>query len=368
MKVLIKSLSIQNPGGPRTVAMNLFRDIFRIDQENQYCLLLSNPEPALLSHNVQQHVIPIKNRFLSRIWLQWSLPGLAKSSDVVHFSKNLGVFGLNKPYVVTVLDLTTLLHPEIMPRSDVLYWKYLQPITLKRAAQVITISNNAAEDIHHIYHIPKEKIHVTYPGIADYFHPAGETETSRVREKYHLPNLYILHVGRIDPKKNLTTLVEAFALLKKFGFDGKLVFVGEYYQKKPDVRLKPLIEALNLKDQVIFTGRVPDEDLAPLYSGAFASVFPSLHEGFGLVAAEALACGTALITHQAGAVGEVVANCAIVVDTPTPEAICDSLQRLLEEPELRQELRMKGPVQAKNFSWLQAAEQTLQIYKKAARV
>ena len=367
MKVAIEALGIHTFGGGRTATLSLLEALFALDQENEYLVFLTRPEPSLEAPagNVQQRIVPIQNRFLARIWAQIWLPRAVRGCDLVHFAKNLGVFGLKAPTVVTIYDLTTLIHPEIFPRSDVWYWRTFQRRTLQAADRVIAISQTTAADLLRYYELPAERIRVIYPAIAAQFKPADEEEVARVRRRYSLPADYILHVGRIDRKKNLTTLVRAFARFReRLSFQGKLVLAGTEYLKARDLDLHPTIDELDLRGEVIFTGAVPDPDLPPLYSGALATVFPTLHEGFGLAPVEAMACGSPLIAHRAGALQEAAGEAAVLLEDPGVEPIARALCLVASEPALREELRDRGLARATLFSREASARQTLALYKE----
>jgi glycosyltransferase involved in cell wall biosynthesis len=348
--------------------MNLFRELFQQDHQTQYTLLLTQPEARLEFPNVRQVIYPVRNRFLARILLQAVLPFMAPRYDLIHFTKNLGAFGLRAPVVVTVHDMTTILVPQIFPRSDVLYWRTIEKLTLRGANRIVTVSHDAANDIARIYQIPANKIEVIYHGNSRETTLVADDEIQRVRQAYRIEEPYVICVGRIDPKKNLTAAVRGFQRVKQQrGFPGKLVLVGEMYRKKPDLALIPTIQSLGLEKEVILTGKVPNEDIAPLYAGSFCSLFASLHEGFGLVALEALSCGAPLVTAQAGAVGEVVGDAAIVIPDSSPESIAAGLGLLYDRPEMRAELVRKGAERARSFSWHKAAAQTLALYRECAR-
>jgi len=368
MKIAIDALGIHYFGGGRSATLNLLEALFALDPVNQYTVLLTQPEPSLVTSakNVRQWIAPFKQRFLLRLWAQAVLPFALRTYDLVHYMKNLGVFFTPAKTIVTVFDMTTLRYPELFPRTDVWYWKYVEKHTLRQADRVIAISQDGAKDIEHFYQIPQGKISVIYPAHATHFQPASAVAQKRVREKYHLPDPYILHVGRIDRKKNLPLLLEAFALFRQenLAFAGKLVFVGEEYRKSRDTRLPILIEQLALRAHVMFTGPVSDSDLPAIYSAATVSVFCSLHEGFGIVALEALACGAPLIVTPAGAVEEVVQDAAIVVNPPAPAGLAVEIARVVTTPGLREELIRKGLARAQSFSYAKAASHTLKLYEE----
>ncbi|HLE50669.1 MAG TPA: glycosyltransferase family 1 protein [Anaerolineales bacterium] len=367
MKIAIEALGIHYFGGGRTATLNLFEALFSLDSQNEYLIFLSQPEPSLniSTGNVTQRIAPVKNRFWLRLWAQFSLPRAVRGYDLVHFAKNLGVFGVSAPTIVTMYDLTTLVHPELFPWFDVWYWRNIQKQTLLDANAIITISKTTADDILRYYQVPRERIRVIYPAYANHFKRASKDEIDCIRDRYRIPETYILHVGRIDRKKNLTVLVRAFAEFRQqTAFKGKLVLVGEEYLKSKDNILHPTIEQLELTDEVIFTGRVPDSDVPALFSGALVTVFPSLHEGFGLAHVEAMACGSPLIASSAGAVREVIGEAAILLDSIDINSIVEALIRIVTEPILRQEMQRRGLARAEQFRGEHSARQTLRLYEE----
>ena len=368
MRVLIEALGIHYTGGGRSATLNLLTALFALDHETDYLVLLSQPEPVLqtAAGNVRQMIAPTKNRFALRLWAQSVIPFLARQRDLIHFVKNLTVLGVPAKTVVTLYDMTTLLYPELFPRSDVWFWRWVQPRMLRRVDRVIAISRTTARDLQELYHLPPEAITTIYPACAPHFRPASAQEIRRVWEKYGLPSNVVLHVGRIDRKKNLPTLVRAFARFQQQNdFDGHLVLVGEEYPKSRDPALGETIRALHLSDRVRFTGPVPDEDLPALYSGAALAAFPSLHEGFGIVAVEAMACGVPLVVSDAGALREVVGDAALVIPSPRDvEALAEAMTRLWRDAELRRELRRRGLQLSQRFRPETVARQTLALYRE----
>jgi glycosyltransferase involved in cell wall biosynthesis len=372
MRIAIDALGIHYFGGGRTATLTLFNSLFAIDQQNQYCIYLCKEEPSLHTYknNVQQIVVPIKNRILLRLWAQLALPIQERNYDLIHFSKNLGVFGLNIPSVVTIYDMTTLVHPELFPKLDVYYWKTLEKRTLQNVNRIIAISRETARDIQNYYGIPSNKIRIIYPSIDPRFRPASNQEVNHIQEKYRLPKRYILHVGRIDLKKKLTLLVEAYALAKKNSSDGflePLVMVGEIYSKSKDNALLPMVERLGLSKNVLFTGQVPDEDLPAIISGAKVTVSASIHEGFGLAAVESLACGTPLIAYRAGALEEVVGDAALLINSLDKESIAKAILEVINFPELHKQLSRRGIIRAQDYQGLSTAHQTIQIYEEIVK-
>jgi glycosyltransferase involved in cell wall biosynthesis len=368
MRIAIDALGIHNFGGGRTATMTLLKGLFAIDNKNEYHIFLSQAEPSLYKQkgNIHQIIYPGKNRFLVRLWAQLVLPVKIRNFDLVHFAKNLGVFGLTIPTVVTIYDLTTLIHPELFPKFDVWYWKSIENKFLNNASRIIAISETTAHDLVQHYNLPAERIKVIYPSIDPCFLPIPPLDIARVREKYCLPESYILHVGRIDIKKKLTLLVESYALAKEIygsGFTDRLVFVGDVYPKGKDEALFPTIERLGLTKEVIFAGGIPDDDLPAIMTGAKVVVSASIHEGFGLAPVEAMACGTPVIAYRAGALQEAVGDAALFIDTLDRESMARAIIKIYKEPELRAELSLRGLIRAQMYQPEKNSRKILQLYE-----
>jgi glycosyltransferase involved in cell wall biosynthesis len=366
MRILIEALGIDNPGGGRTATINLLENIFKLDLSNSYTVILSKHEPILERFtNVSQVIMSLHNRFLARFWAQLIIPTRFRNVDLVHFTKNLGVFGLKCPSIITIHDLTVLIYPQFSPWIDVLYWKTVERWSIHAAKLIIAVSKNTAIDVEKFYGKDPNSIKVIYHGKSEKLSPATAQEIQRVKTKYNLPENYIITVGRIDVKKNLTNLVKALSMLhSKISPEYQLILVGEVYKKCEDTALLPAIEALKLQNNVRFLGRVPDEDLPPLYTGAQVCAFPSLHEGFGLVGLEAMACGVPIITHNSSAIVEVVGDAGIQVDSSDGSALAQALESVLTNHQLRQKMIKAGIERADIFNWHNTAQQTLDAYNQ----
>jgi glycosyltransferase involved in cell wall biosynthesis len=370
MKIAIEALGIHYVGGGRTAILSLFEALFAMDPQNQYKVFLSQPEPSLVnpSGNVQQVIAPTRNRFLLRLWAQVYLPFLTRGYDLVHFTKNLAVFGTPAKTIITIHDLTTVFFPKLFNPIDVWYWQHILPVSLRNAQKIVAVSQTTAQDIINFYHMPAEKIQVVYNVLPPYIHRPQANEIEQVRQKYGLRNPYFIHVGRLDKKKNLSFLVEAFAdFKKKVNQPFDLVLVGEIYKSSPDENLIATIERFSLQDSVRLLGRAPDADISALNGGASAAVYVSLHEGFGLSPVEAMACGTPVIIHNSGAIGEVVADAAILLDSLTIQTVSDTLTAFSQHPERQADLRAKGLARSQSFSGPYSAGQILNLYESLVR-
>ncbi len=366
MKIAIEALGIHDYGGGRTATLNLLHNLLAIDQDNHYVVILSAPEPELVARNLQQWIAPTQNRFLMRVWAQLILPPRLRNYDLIHFAKNLSTLGMPIPAIVTIYDMTTLIFPEHFPKLDVWYWRKLQKYSLNSAERIIAISETTRQDIQTYYGVDPDKISVVYPSIHPRFQAIALEGVREVLKRYNLPEDYIVHVGRIDSKKNISLLIEAFAHFVKVvntNYQGSLVIVGAEYAKSPDRILSKIIARHNLSDQIFFTGRVPNADLPAIYSAAQTAVVTSHHEGFGLAAVEAMACGTPLIAVSSGAIPEVVGNSAQLVDFPSPESLAEAIFKVLSGESIQARLREKGLSRARNYQNKNDAQNTLEIYQ-----
>ncbi len=373
MRIAVDALGISRPGGGRSATLNLLEPLLELDHLNEYLIFLDQHEPSLdaFGTQVRQIVAPIKQRFAVRAWAQAVWPGFlrAERADLIHYAKNLTTFFNPCPSVVTVHDVMMLLHPEVFNFLDVLYYRTIERACLRSVDRVIAVSEATARDLRAYYGLSPSRIEVIHEGIARIFRPVGEQEVMRLRAKYQLPRAYLLHVGCIWPKKNLLTLARAYhRLVRQGAFDGDLVLVGRPYRAEGDPELDRYLATQTGVGRVLRTGAVPQEDLPGLYSGAACVVFPTLHEGFGLVPLEAMACGAPVIASHVGAIKEVLGDAAVLLEDPRDEvALAGLISGLVNDPGAQQERRMRGLSRAAGFSREEAARRTLALYESLAR-
>ncbi len=371
MRITLDAHGVGRLGGGRTYMLPLLRTMAALFPKAEFDVWLEARQSELDEHaNVIQHVLPIRNRFLARLALQTVMPVMSRQrkSAIAHFMKNLTLQGMAGESVVTIFDLHPLINPDIYPGSDVLYWRYVQPLALRRVRRIIAISRRTAQDLVRLYRIEPGKIDVIYPGIDPGFRPREAYETESVRARHGAGSRYVLHVGAISPKKNLEALIRAFALLKTRGYPGKLVLVGPVYEKLARIPLMRLATAVDVADDLIIAGSVTDSDLKDLMAGAELFAFPSMYEGFGLVVAEAMASGVPVVAARAGAVGEVVGSAAPIVDNgANPEELAHHMYDLIFSGALRAEVARSCLERAADFRLDSAARNTMAVYEKSVR-
>jgi glycosyltransferase involved in cell wall biosynthesis len=285
------------------------------------------------------------------------------SHHPIHFpSQHFARYGLflNKPFIITVHDLVRLCMP--VERENFLekVGLKLDNLGLKNASHIISVSECTKADLVHYLNIPENKISVIYNGVdRTVFKPV-------LRGNFKFP--YLLYVGTERPRKNLGTLMEAFANLKKEvneWRDLKLIKVGNA-GRSDKFRQTTLarVRRLGLEGQVIFTDYLSDSVLACYYSSALALVIPSLYEGFGLPVIEAMACGCPVIASNSSSLPEVAGDAALFFTPDSPSELMHCVYRLMTQPKLKNELIKKAFDRVGCFSWEEAARQTLEVYRR----
>jgi glycosyltransferase involved in cell wall biosynthesis len=236
----------------------------------------------------------------------------------------------------------------------------MMPRFLRAADAVIAVSEHTRRDAIRTYGVEESKIRVIYEGVDRRFKQQPADAIVAVRRRYGLPDTFLLTVGTIEPRKNLTSLLHAYHALRNEGAEFGLVIVGKKGWLYAD--FFQTLDELGLEGDVVLPGFVPDEDLPAVYSAADLFVFPSLYEGFGLPVLEALACGTAVVASNAASLPEVSGEAAIMVDPNNQGDLVCAVREVMGDARLRRDLRSRGPQQAAKFSWQKAARDTLALY------
>jgi glycosyltransferase involved in cell wall biosynthesis len=263
--------------------------------------------------------------------------------------------------VFTLHDLIFQFDPDSHKPLNIAFLKTMMPRFLKAADAIIAVSECSKRDAIDLYGIPADKIHVIYEGVDPKFKPITDPDRlSRVRAKHHLPDRFILHVGTIEPRKNLPLLFEVAAQTQEhIVVAGKLGWLTEPILAK--------VKELGVEDRVTFTGFILDDDLPALISAATVLAMPSKYEGFGLPILEAMACGTPVVASNAASLPEVGGDAALYAWHDDVPSWIRLLTLALDDTELRGWLREKGLQQAAKFRWDDMAQQTLQVYRVVTR-
>lgn len=292
----------------------------------------------------------------------WPLLLRQAQADLFHSPYIVAPLFAPCPVVITVHDLIFDRYPAYMPSAWARpYYRLLMTWGTRRARRIIAVSRATAADLTRIYRMPPEKITVIPEGVDPHFsQPVDGDQLRSLSRRYHLPRPFILTVGVRRPHKNLARLVEAFAAIApETAHD--LVFVGPADPRFPDEALQAVARH-QLNGRVHFLGWVPEADLPGLYALATVVVLPSVIEGFGLPALEAMACGTPVLVADASALPEVVGEAGMRVDPYDVAALAEAMRKLLRDGDLRRRLGQAGRQRAAMFTWQEAARQLLQVY------
>ncbi len=290
----------------------------------------------------------------------WSRRCQGDLNHVLDHSYGHLLFGLDpERTVVTVHDIAPLLFPGKRLGMSRLTWQLAWKGTL-RARCLIADSNFTRQLIVERFSFPPERVVVAPLGVELAFRPLPREAVEELRRRYALPDaLLLLHVGHTQPRKNLEGLLHALAIVRRRNSHVVLLQVGGV----PTARQRALVESLGLRDAVHFLGPVSESDLIAFYNLADVFVFPSLYEGFGFPPLEAMACGTPVVASHAASLPEVVGDAGLLVDPCDPEAMAEAIHRVLQDPELAEELRRRGLERARQFTWERTAQETLAVYE-----
>ena len=266
--------------------------------------------------------------------------------------------------VMTVHDLIFERYPQHHTLANRAFLRVAMPLFVRRADAIIAVSQHTKRDLLEIYGTPPHKVHVIDEGIDEHFRPADEGEIRRVKERHSIRRPYLLMVGTLEPRKNHVLAFQALARLKAEGWPHCVVVVGRRGWLFNAVQRQ--VELLQLTDDVIFAGRVPDADLPALYSGADCFLMPSLYEGFGIPVLEAMACGAPVVCSRASSLPEVAGDAALFIEPMTGDGLAAAVRQVLSNPNMADKMSSDGARQASRFRWPRAAEETLQVYRAAA--
>jgi len=366
MHVMLDARCVLGPKtGDRTYWLGLLDALPRLAPDWQFTAALdAQPQPGTIPDHPNLRTAVAESPG-GRLWTLVTLPRLARelAADCVHV-QYVGPPWLPCPLVTTVHDCSFQLYPQTFTRRDGAWLRTLVPRTARRAKAVIGVSETTRQDLLRLYRLLPDRVFAAPNGISPDYQPASAERVSAARERYGLPETYLLSVGVLQPRKNLLGLVNAIAEAKqRHGLPTPLAVVG----KKGWLfeQIFEVVEALHLTEQVIFCGYVPDEDLPALYTGAALTLYPSLYEGFGLPPLESMACGTPAVVSTTPALVEVTGDAAPHLPPTDAVAWADAIVRLIEDPDERARLADVGRARAAEFTWERSAAIHLAAYRKA---
>lgn len=296
------------------------------------------------------------------LWEQTLQPFALREFDMYHAGAFVAPLLLTKPMVVTVYDLTFMRYPQRLTTARRLYLRAFTEMTCRRARRIMAISESTKHDLVTLLGIPAEKVDVTPLGYDDVYQPLSDDAINVFCAEKNLPDRFWLYVGTLEPRKNLVTLIHAYAQLPA---DDRLPLVlagGKGWMSEP------IFEAIarhGLEDTIALPGFIPAEELPLWYNSAECFIFPSVFEGFGLPVLEAMACGTPIITSDVSSLPEVAGDAGLTLPPHDIDAWVAGLRKAFHDAEWREQAREAGLVQAKTFNWETTARLTVSSYEKA---
>jgi glycosyltransferase involved in cell wall biosynthesis len=367
MKIGVMLRSLTDVGGPGEYTRSLLNALLRIDRVNEYYLFIAEAAlGARFREFPNAHPVVLKSPS-KLIFDQVLVPRAVRQygCDVVINLKHSVPLLTGAPSIFVMHGADWLAFPQNYYFFDRMYHKVSLPLFCRKAARIISVSHDATRIAVERLNLPPAQVATVYHGFRTDFHRVEDpARKARARERYELPERFILYVGRIYPMKNVRGLVEAFAKLRD-RVPHSLVICGiKHYKTEPDFAA---IDKYSLHDRVIPTGFVEEEDLPVLYSMADAFVLPSLYEGFGIPLLEAMACGCPIVTSTQGSCPEVVDGAAVLVNPYDTTDIAEGIYKVLSDSGLAAELVRKGYQRVAQFSWEKCARETLDVIASVAR-
>jgi glycosyltransferase involved in cell wall biosynthesis len=295
------------------------------------------------------------------LWEQFAQPWQLGDFDLYHALAFVAPLWLTIPSVVTVYDLSFMHYPQVLSAARRLYLHLFTALTCRRARRVIAISHSTARDLTATLNIPADKIDVAAPGHnPDVFRRLPAEQITAFRQKKGLPERFWLFIGTLEPRKNLSTLLRAYAALPE---RLPLILAGGKGWQYEDIFAT--VEQYDLTREVRFPGFVPAEELPFWYNSAEVLIYPSIFEGFGLPVLEAMACGTPVVVSDASSLPEIVGTSGLRVPPRDTAAWTAALHRALTDAGWRQEAVERGLVEAARYRWEVTAQETIASYRRA---
>lgn len=371
MRVVINTLYLRamNLSGSWTYTSQLVWHLTRqVAGHEFYVLVNENIADQLPVSDVagRRVIVPVnaRRRALRVVWENTILRSIIRrcKPDLVHSGGNILPLGVPQPAVVTVHDLQFVHYPHYFGVLHRAYFSRLLPSTMRRAARIIAVSHATAQDIVHSFGVDPGKIAVIHEAGLLPQEKGSEACGDHVRERLHLERPYLLSVGTSHPHKNLVRMVDAFRAIAG-DVREDLVIVGEAFNMRANLLRQLEGTDLLATGRVKLFGFVPRNELLDLYAGATAFVFPSLFEGFGIPALEAMECRCPVVASRATSLPEVVGDAALLFDPTDTDDMATKLRRICLEPDLHARLVTEGVARARTFSWERMARETLQVYE-----
>ena len=358
--------------GVEWYAIHLMESLFEIDQKNQYFLwynqMREEPEdlPSFDFSNVKKVFSFYPKKIIALSGVLFNYPKIDErvmpEKIDIFFTPFFHILPISSSCkkVTTIHDLSFEYYPEFFKLKNKIFHKLAPRKEANTPEYIITDSESSRNDLISLYKVPKDKTTVIYPACGKEFKPiTSKKKLAKVRDKYDLPEKFILQLGNIEPRKNHLATIHAFEKLKKeYNKDVRLVIAG-----KKAWRFRQVEKALfqpDSKDDIILTGYIDEKDKPALLSLAEVFVYPSFYEGFGFPVLEAMSCGAPVITANASSLPEVCGDAVIYFDPYQIDSIQEKIKEIILNESLRQNLSSRGVLRAGQFSWERTARRTFQ--------
>jgi len=338
--------------------------------EHQFIFIFDRPfdKRFIFSPNIIPVVTgpPARHPLLWKFWYDVKVPLVLRKQKADVFVSVDGLCSLRTsvPQCLVVHDLAFLHYPSHVKKSHFFYYKRYVPKFLQKAKTVATVSEFSKQDIMKTYNVDAGKIDVVYSAAKEIFRPVPQATTEEIKRKYTQDKEYFLYVGAIHPRKNIVNLLKAFSVFKRrLKSNFKLVLVGRLAWKYDS-----FIHSLRnykYKDDVVMLGYINEDEIVRVMGSAYALVYPSLHEGFGVPVLEAMKCNVPVITSAHSPMQEIAGDAALYADANNPQDIGEKMMLIYKDENLRNSLVDKGRTIAANYSWQRTAELLWQSIQKA---
>ena len=329
--------------------------------EHQFLFIFDRPYASefIFSDNVTPIVLspPTRHPFLWYIWFELQIPRILKKYKADLFFSPDGYLSLNTriKQLAAIHDINFAHRPKDLPWLKAKYYNYFFPRFARKAKRIVTVSYFSKEDINRTYKIGGDKIDVVYNGVNTLYTPTSEENKLQTKAHYSKGCDYFLFIGSLHPRKNICGLLRAFdAFRTSVDSDVKLLIVGESMFKTNDIELA--YEGMRYKDDVVFTGRLSNEELRQVLGASLALTFVPFFEGFGIPVIEAMSAGVPVICSNTTSLPEVGGSAVLYVDPFSLNQIKNAMITLYQENDIREALILKGFVQKDKFSWDKTAE------------
>lgn len=305
--------------------------------------------------------LPTINPRIRIPWEQFFAPLLLRynKADIFHGTLNVVPLVCPIPSVVTIHDLAFIRFPGTFRSYNRTYLDFATRLSVRRSARILAVSEHTKREVVGLLGVDPDRVVVTPNAARAHFRPPDPTVLAAFRARHSLPEHFVLYVGTLEPRKNLTTLLDAYRQIAPERRVPLLIGGGKGWMYTP---VFERLEALGLRDSVHFVGYIEEEDLPLWYAAATLFVFPSLYEGFGMPPLEAMACGTPVVTSTSSSLPEVVGDAGLMIPPTDADALATAIVRLLNDSALRSELRQRGLQRAQQFAWQTTAARTLAVY------